>query len=236
MSVPVLTPGSAVVFVAGATGAIGFPLVVALVERGWRVVGTTRKREGAERLRVVGVIPEVVDVYDRGALTACVRRHDPAVVIHQLTDLPYGVPREQMAEAIERNNRIRLIGTRHLLDAVGDTPLRLIVQSIAFMYADGPIPHREDDPLSSPALESFERMVLDSPHDCTVLRYGRFYGERTGVDRVSLPCRVNVTAAVHATLLAIEPMAHRVYNVCEDAEYADPGRFVAETSWTAAAP
>ncbi len=217
--------------VAGATGAIGWPLVAALVARGHPVVGTTRSTEKAERLAQIGAVAAVVDVYDRDRLARIVQAHRPAIVVHQLTDLPYGVPREQMAAGRERNDRIRLVGTRNLLDAIGRTPIRLIVQSIAFAYADGPLPHSEEDALGSAALESFERMVLESPHDSTILRYGRFYGDRTGVARVDASCRVSVSAAVEATMLALSPLTHPIYNVCEDAEYADNRRFILETGW-----
>ena len=220
------------VYVAGAAGAIGLPLVKMLVSAGYSVIGTTRRADRAATLRQIGVTPELVDVYDRESLALSLRKHRPEVVIHQLTDLPYGLPKEQMEEGRRRNEQIRLVGTRNLIDGLAGLPARrLIVQSIAFMYAPGPQPHPESDALGSPGLVEFERLALDSGYGPIILRYGRFYGEGTGVDGVDAPCRVHVTAAAQAAVLALQPLRERVYNVCEDAEYADNRSFISETGW-----
>ena len=76
------------VFVAGATGAIGRILCRLLVADGWQVIGTTRKAEGADNLKALGVEPAVVDVFDADALRRVVLAVQPTAVIHQLTDLP----------------------------------------------------------------------------------------------------------------------------------------------------
>ena len=60
------------VFVAGATGAIGRVLCRLLVTDGWQVIGTTRTAEAADSLKVVGVEPAIVDVFDAEALRAAV--------------------------------------------------------------------------------------------------------------------------------------------------------------------
>src|ERR671916_174170 len=53
--------GAVNVFVAGATGAIGRPLVAQLLAAGHRVVGTTRSAEKAKRLEAAGAEAIVVD-------------------------------------------------------------------------------------------------------------------------------------------------------------------------------
>ena len=69
-------------------------------------------------------------------------------MIHQLTDLPYALEASKMADALERNARLRDEGTRNLVAAaVHSGARRMIAQSIAFIYAEGPLPHREEDPL-----------------------------------------------------------------------------------------
>jgi hypothetical protein len=91
----------------------------------------------------------------------------------------------QMAEASARNARMREIGTRHLVAAaVTAGAKRLIAQSIAFAYAPGPLPYREDAPLnvdapdragvSARGVASLESQVLNAPLEGIVLRYAGF--------------------------------------------------------------
>src|SRR5919112_4599524 len=103
------------VFVAGGSGAIGLPLVRALVARGHRVVATTRSSEKQAVLRQLGAMPMVVDALDAGAVELAVRAAQPAHVIHQLTALPKAGPRR--ASELEATNRLREEGTRNLLRA-----------------------------------------------------------------------------------------------------------------------
>jgi uncharacterized protein YbjT (DUF2867 family) len=56
------------VFVAGATGAIGRPLVPRLVAAGHEVVGMTRSPERAERLRADGAEAAIAEALDAKAL------------------------------------------------------------------------------------------------------------------------------------------------------------------------
>ena len=76
------------VFVAGATGAIGRPLVPRLIEAGHEVVGMTRSEERAAALRERGAEAVVCDALDGRALREAVAAARPEVVVHQLTDLP----------------------------------------------------------------------------------------------------------------------------------------------------
>src|ERR1700757_1223837 len=140
------------IFLAGATGAVGRRMLPLLREAGYGVTGTTRVASKAEELRAAGITPAVVDVYDRAALEAAMLAARPDVVVHQLTDLPYGLKAELMAEGLIRNARVRIEGTRNLVDAALSAGVRrLVAQSIAFVYAPGREPHDEKDPLTSPA-------------------------------------------------------------------------------------
>ncbi|BDG09366.1 NAD-dependent epimerase/dehydratase family protein [Anaeromyxobacter paludicola] len=215
------------VFLAGAAGAIGRRLAPLLVASGWRVVGTTRSEGKVALLRELGVEPVVVDVFDAGALRDAVAEARPEVVIHQLTDLPLGLEASKMTAALVRNARLRDEGTRNLVAAaVGAGARRLVAQSIAFVYAEGPTPHREEDPLlpethpvygeTVRAVASLERQVLAAPLDGVVLRYGLFYGPGTGFDAPVGPGAVHVDAAAKAAELALTRATPGVYNVAED--------------------
>jgi hypothetical protein len=53
-----------------------------------------------------------------------------------------------MVEGTQRNARMRSEGTQNLVAAALESSVhRLIAQSIAWMYAPGPEPHSENDPL-----------------------------------------------------------------------------------------
>jgi nucleoside-diphosphate-sugar epimerase len=112
------------------------------------VTGTTRHAETARMLERAGVSPAVVDVFDASALTAAVSAARPAVVIHQLTDLPHELDEAKVRASAAANARIRREGTRNLIAAAQAAGVhRFIVQSISFAYAPGGEPHREGDPL-----------------------------------------------------------------------------------------
>lgn len=154
------------IVVAGATGAIGRQLVPMLVETGHEVTGTTRSHDKAAWLRDAGVQPAIVDVFDADALREVVVAARPDVVIHQLTDLAAGFG----PESLRRNARLRQVGTRNLVEAtIAAGAHRLIAQSGAWLYASGPLPRAETDPLRDlagpddpalPGILELERLVL----------------------------------------------------------------------------
>ena len=222
------------ILVAGATGAIGRRLCPMLVEDGWDVIGTTRFPDKAEALRVLGVVPAVVDVFDEKKLFEVVTKARPNIVIHQLTDLPPGLNPAKMAEGKIRNARIRDIGTRNLIAAsISSGVNRMVMQSIAFAYELGSMPYREEAPLSSPALASFERQVLDAPFVGIVLRYGKLYGPGTGFDAPSSDGPVHVDAAADAARRAVTRGKHGIYNIAEDDGAVSSQKAIRELGWDA---
>jgi len=224
------------VFIAGATGAVGRPLCRLLVGDGLRVVGCTRKPERGIELRAWGVEPVVVDVFDAGSLHTALLASRPDIVIHQLTDLPPGLDPAQMEAGRARNARIREEGTRNLVAAaVAAGAKRMIAQSIAFAYAPGPVPYREDAPLdpSARAVASLEQQVLGAPMVGIVLRYGRFYGPGTGFDKPAAGGAVHVDAAADAARRAVTHGGKGIYNVAEPGEMLSSAKANAELGWVA---
>lgn len=214
------------IFVAGASGVIGRRLCRLLVDDGWAVIGTTRSQDKVPELRAIGVEPVALDVFDAASLTDSVRAARPRVVIHQLTDLPDVLDPAQMAEARIRNARIRETGTRNLVAAaVAAGVKRMIAQSIAFAYAPGPMPYREDSPLNlndpvfgltARAVASLEEQVLSAPLDGIVLRYGKLYGAGTGFDKPPAGGPLHVDAAADAARRAVSRGTPGIYNVAEE--------------------
>ena len=80
------------VFVAGASGAIGRPLVAELVRRGHAVTGMTRSEAGAEALADLGAAVARVSAFD-AAVEQALRESQAEVVIDELTALPRARPR-----------------------------------------------------------------------------------------------------------------------------------------------
>lgn len=223
------------IFLAGAAGAIGQRLVTLLIDEGHDVIGTTRSASKAEALRATGAEPVVVDMYDAPAVRRAVAEARVDIVVQQLTDLPQKLEPSQMAEALQRNARIRREGTPHLVAAaLAAGVTRFIAQSIAWIYAPGPEPHSEDDPIDIGAqgtraitvggVVELERLVLSSPGlSGVVLRYGHLYGPNTGADRADAPA-IHVDAAASAALLAIDKARSTVYNIADPNPYASTDR------------
>jgi nucleoside-diphosphate-sugar epimerase len=222
------------ILLAGASGAVGRRLCRLLVADGWQVTGTTRSGEKAAALRALGVTPIVVDVFDAERLHKVVAEVQPEIVIHQLTDLPPGLDPAQMAAALIRNTHLREIGTRNLLAAaVAARATRMIAQSIAFAYAPGPQPYDEDAPLDMEAhgVISLEQQVLAAPLEGIILRYGKFYGPRTGFDKPPSGGPVHVDAAADAARLAITRGLPGIYNIAEDDGTVSISKAVVELGW-----
>src|SRR4051794_12961680 len=128
------------IFIAGASGAVGRRLCRMLVDEGWSVRGMTRSRTKEPMLRDLGVEPVVVDVFDAALLLDIVCKAKPEIVVHQLTDLPPALDPARMAEAVVRTDRLREIGTRNLVAAaIAAGAKRMVAQSLAFVYAPGPM-------------------------------------------------------------------------------------------------
>ena len=214
------------VFIAGASGAIGRRLCRLLVADGWSVTGTTRSLNKVPGLRELGVEPVVVDVFDAALLRDIVCRAKPEIVVHQLTDLPPALDPATMAEALVRNARLREIGTRNLVAAaVAAGATRMVAQSLAFVYAPGPMPFHEDAPLmledpgygeTARAVASLEQQVLAAQLTGIVLRYGKLYGPGTGFDLPPTGTPLHVDDAADAARRALSRGQSGIYNIAED--------------------
>jgi nucleoside-diphosphate-sugar epimerase len=234
------------VFVAGASGVIGRPLLPRLVAAGHEVTGMTRREERAEEIRAAGAEAAICDVFDTDALAAAVVAARPEVVVHELTALPEKLDIRD-ADVYDANNRIRREGTANLVIAAAAAGARrMVAQSVAFLYApegdwvkDEDAPILQDDGTFGEAVDAtmdLERQVLGADGiDGLVLRYGFFYGPGSSyapgayqaeeVRKRRFPIVgsgdgtfsfIHVDDAAAATVAAVERGAPGVYNVADD--------------------
>jgi nucleoside-diphosphate-sugar epimerase len=234
------------VFVAGASGAIGRPLVRQLVAAGHEVTGMTRREARAEEIRAAGAEAVVCDVFDAEALERAVVAAAPEAVVHVLTALPQRY--DPKSDYLAATSRIRVEGTHNLVAAAKAAGARrLIAESIAFAYRpEGDWVKDEEAPLfvDAPgrfgvafgAVAELERQVLEADGiDGIALRYGWLYGPGTYYDRGGqqadevLKRRFPVVGkgtgtfsflhaddAASATVAALERGAPGAYNVVDD--------------------
>lgn len=183
------------VFVAGATGALGRPLVPMLVANGHDVVGMTRSESKREQLRTLGARPVVVDALDADAVGCAVGEAEPEVIVHQLTAIPPAINMRRFDRDFALTNRLRTEGTDHLLSAGQAVGVkRFVAQSnagVRYARTGAPIKREEapleDDPPRAmrqtvAAIRHLEEAVLAASWTVgVVLRYGWFYGPRTSI-------------------------------------------------------
>jgi nucleoside-diphosphate-sugar epimerase len=234
------------VFVAGASGVIGGPLVRQLVDAGHEVTGATSKPENTARLEAAGATPIVCDALDPEAVHAAVREAAPEVVISQLTRLP----REYNPRKIDYGptNRARAEGGHNLIEAARAAGVRrFITQSVAFIYApEGEMVKDEQarpwtdapEPFGSGAgstLEHEREATQTAGLEGVVLRYGQFYGPGTyyasdgniaeQVRRRRFPIVgpgegmfsfIHIDDAALATVASLEGGAPGIYNIVDD--------------------
>jgi 2-alkyl-3-oxoalkanoate reductase len=183
------------IFVAGATGAVGHPLVLALISSGHSVVGLTRTAAKAETIKQMGAEPVVADGLDAAAIRAAVVSARPEVIIHEMTDLTDATDLRHFDRAFANSNRLRTQGTDYLLAAAREAGVkRFIAQSFcgwAFARTDGAVKTEADERDADPpaglrrtveAMRYLEQRTTGSSQpEGIVLRYGAFYGPGTGV-------------------------------------------------------
>src|SRR3954451_10261447 len=105
------------VFVAGATGAVGSPLIPQLIAAGHEVTATTRSPAKAEQLRSVGAKPVVLDGLDSVAVSKAVTAAEPDAIVHQMTALAGKPDLRRFDRWFATTNELRTKGTDILLAA-----------------------------------------------------------------------------------------------------------------------
>ena len=176
------------VFVAGATGAIGQPLIAELIAEGHTVTGMTHSEAGARRLRAAGVDVAIADALNGDAVETVLRASHAEVVIDELTAIPK-TPSELPAHA-HVDQKLRIEGGNNLYRAALACGVRrYIQQSSGFLLDAKESLADESSPLAlnaSPGVAKYAQMyayleqrALESSIEGVALRYGFFYGPNT---------------------------------------------------------
>lgn len=149
------------IFVAGATGTLGRPVVRLLLSHGHEVVGLTRSQEGRGVLEQMGAHAIVGNALDAAALRSAVMTIRPQQVVHLLTALPPGGPLR--ARQLRPTNTLRITATANLLRAAIDAGAeRLVAESFVGVYGSTPgiSPASADDPLPPVSGGPFRETVM----------------------------------------------------------------------------
>jgi len=232
------------VLIAGATGAIGIPLVRALLAAGHQVTGLARTPV-ADHAWVVGAELLTADILDRQALLATVDGLRADAVVQQATALMKLPMRHR---DLARTNQLRAQGTANLLAVARVVGARrFVTQSMVYGYGFGDHGTRmltERDRFAPSgrgafqatltALRSTEQQTLGADGvEGIALRYGVFYGPGAGLDatvdllrrrRLAIPWNgggvvslVYVDDAAAATVSALERgRGGQAYNIVDD--------------------
>lgn len=176
------------VFVAGASGAIGRPLIEQLMRNGHEVTGMIRSASGADRLRQFGAEPVQINAFDSTAVRAAVERAEPEVVIDELTSLPKNPA--DLLNALPADRKLRIEGGGNLFAAARELGVGRYIQQASGFYlaaqdgfADESAPLRDGPGRVEPSVTMYrelEERVLGFPRRGGIaMRYGFFYGPGT---------------------------------------------------------
>src|ERR1700761_8013519 len=233
------------VFVAGASGAIGQPLIAELLKQGHSVVGMTTSETRAKMLESQGASAMIVDALDAAGVEGGLGQSKAEAVIDELTSLPK--EQNEMPKYAAGDRRLRLEGGGNLFRAAIATGVRRYLQQASGFFlkaAEGALAD-ESSPLdvnASPGVaasartyaELEERLFSSNAIEGVALRYGFFYGPKTWYypggsaaemvmrqerpiigDGQGLSSFVHIDDAAIATVAALTAEAG-VYNVVDD--------------------
>ena len=176
------------VLIAGATGAIGRPLIRCLTQNRHTVYALARSPKSSRVVAELGAEPVSADALDAASVKAAITQVRPDAVINELTSLPSHYTAAEMRAAAERDRKVRIEGNANLLAALRDAGVsRYLLQSGGFWYASGDGLADESVPFAfdaSPAVAAGSRRYAELEATATgtpgidfvALRYGFFYG------------------------------------------------------------
>ncbi|KXV41668.1 steroid protein related protein [Gluconobacter japonicus] len=177
------------VFLAGASGALGRPLINQLRDARCEVWGLAHRPDSLETIEKRGAHPVKGDALDRANIFELIEQIRPDVVIDQLTSLPSSP--FDLAQRLPADRRLRLEGGGYLFEAAQTFHVQRYVQQLSGFYLDGgdglateASPLRTSAPGTIGAgarmyAELEKRISSAQEMESIGLRYGFFYGPGT---------------------------------------------------------
>jgi nucleoside-diphosphate-sugar epimerase len=188
------------IFIAGASGTLGLPLVRELIKRNHEVYGLTRSVEKKELLEKMGAKAVVADALRAEEIKSAMQSVKPDTVAHLLTAIPKNGP--MRAADMKATNLLRVKGTQNLLAAaIAASAKRFVAESMIFAYG---LTHADSKLLTEQfelntreekawlqeiidAIRSLEAQISKADKDglikSTALRYGLLYGAESPSSR-----------------------------------------------------
>lgn len=226
------------IFLAGATGVVGSRVIPQLINAGHDVTAVVRSDSKSERVRALGAVPAVVDLFDRPAVDRAVAGHE--TVINLATHVPPSSG-ALFPGAWREMNEVRKHVPRNLAAAARETGVkRFIQESFAPVYPD--MGDQWIDETAPLATAGYNRAVVDAESavdefrvaggDGITLRFAYFYGADSDFTRdmirftqrgwAATPGRKDayVSSISHddaaTAVIAALTLPSATYNVCDD--------------------
>lgn len=226
-------------FVTGATGAIGRPLIPRLVAAGHDVRAVARDDAKSRRLRDLGAEPAMLDLFDADAVHSAVAGSD--AILHLATNVPT-MSKAGFLPAWRTHNRLRTEVTESLLAAARDHGVgRFVKESVTFTYPDRGS-EWIDESVAPETTAKALKPTLDGEHMVerfgdeggtgVILRFGLFYGpDVRAIDEFRRLARLRMSqlagkpdsfmSSIHvddgaAAVLAALDVESGVYNIVDD--------------------
>jgi nucleoside-diphosphate-sugar epimerase len=178
------------VFVAGASEAIGKPLLAELLRQGHSVVGMTTSETRAKNLENHGIGAMTVDAHDAAAVLAALQRAKVEAVINELSSLPRD--QSDMPKYAAGDSKLRIEGGGNLFRAALACDVRRYLQQSSGFFLKAPEGSlaNESSPMdvnATPGVaagartytELEARLFSSMEMDGLAIRYGFFYGTNT---------------------------------------------------------
>jgi len=220
------------VLVIGSTGVAGRNVIPQLISAGHNVIAMVRNEKDLEKYSKIAHSSVLGDILDISSLESAMK--DVQCVINLATAIPNW----------EQTDKIRNEGTKNLVQCALKYKVKIIQQSIIFLYGDQQdklvdenTPIQPFDLILSAA--NMEKTIINSGLEYIILRGGSFYGEGTGTEynwyslakedklllsknEFSYNSLINVEDYTNACTLAVDSSYSKtIYNVVDDYSVSD---------------